>query len=475
VTYDELRGVLEPHEQGNLLRFWDSIDDAGRAALSAQIEQIDFPLVERLTGQWIRSAPEPEAFARIEPVKVVPKPDADDLDAQKALQAGEEALAAGRVGLVLVAGGQGTRLGFDGPKGAYPIGPITRRSLFAYHADKIHSTQRRYGCTLPWYIMVGESNEIATRAFFDEHDFFGLDRQDVVFFKQRMMPCVGEDGRFFLEAKDRVAMNPNGHGGSIPAMVENGITADARGRGIDTLSYFQVDNFAVKVADPYFIGHHVLGNAEFSAKAIRKREAREAAGVFCVCDGQTRVIEYTELDIYPELLETDSQGELLHFAINPAIHILSVEFVEHVFAIFDSFPWHCSHKAIPHLDEAGETVNPSGPNGYKFETFVFDALGFATHEPVILEIDREGEFTPTKKMEGVDSVASARAMMRAMWAEWLEAAGWEIPRDGNGAVSIEIEINPAFAFSKEEFLEKARALDAGVSGDIVVTADGVRL
>ena len=471
MTFDELRGLLEPHNQGDLLRFWDSLDDPQRTALVDQIEQIDFPLIERLTEQWIRSAPEPEAFKRIEPVKVVPKANPNDLDAQRAFQTGEEALAAGRVGLVLVAGGQGTRLGFEGPKGAYPIGPVTKRSLFAYHADKIHATQRRYGCTLPWYIMVGESNEKATRAFFNEHAFFGLNPDDVVFFKQLMVPCVGEDGQLFLETKDRVAMNPNGHGGSIPAMVENGITADAKRRGIDTLSYFQVDNWAVKLADPYFIGHHVLGNAEFSAKAIRKTEPREAAGVFCVCDGQTRVIEYTELDIYPDLLKTDSQGGLLHFAINPAIHILSVEFVERVFAIFDRFPWHCSHKAIPHLDESGKAVSPSGPNGYKFETFVFDALEFTTRDPVILEIDREGEFTPTKKPEGVDSVASAQVMMRDMWAAWLEAAGWDIPRDDDGAVSIQIEISPAFAFSKEEFLDKSGALEQGPAGDIVITAD----
>lgn len=472
VSIQGLRGILAEHEQAHVLRFWEDLAQEQRRHLAGQIEAIDFPLIERLVDAWIRGKPKHESFKQITPAPVVPKAGPDRAEARDAWDAGEEVLRKGRVGLVLVAGGQGTRLGFDGPKGAFPIGPVSKRSLFAFHAEKIHNLQRRYGCTLPWYIMVGETNEAATQEFFLNHDFFGLRERDVRFFKQRMMPCVDEDGKFLLDSPHRLAMNPNGHGGSIPALVENGITHDAHDRGIDTLSYFQVDNWAVQVADPYFIGCHVLGDGEFSSKVHRKHKPKEAAGVFCLCDGKLRVIEYTEFDLYPELLETDSGGRPIHFATNAAIHILSVDFVERVAKEFDDFPWHCSHKQIPHVDEGGTSIQPETPNGYKFETFVFDALRFVKGAPVALEIAGRGEYTPTKRMTGPDSIEAAHASMAEYWAEWLEAAGCPVPRDGDGTVAIEIEISPQFALTKEEFLKKTRNRTWPKQGTIAIGPEG---
>lgn len=464
----DLRAVLEEHGQGHILRFWEDLSEEERRHLADQVLGIDFSLVEGLVEAWVHGAPSPESFAAIEPVPVLPVASMDRPGDREAWDAGEAALAEGRVGLVLVAGGQGTRLGFDGPKGAYPIGPVSGRSLFAFHAEKIHNLQGRYGCILPWYIMVGESNGAATVDFFREHDFFGLREQDLIFFKQRMMPCVSEEGRFFLESRHALAMNPNGHGGSIPAMVESGVTKNARARGVEVLSYFQVDNWAVKVADPFFIGHHVLRGGEFSSKAQRKHDVREPAGVFCLCDGKPGVIEYTEFDIYPDLLETDSQGEPLHFAANAAMHVLSVDFIERVSDAFDTFPWHCSHKKIPYLDEKGALVQPDGPNGYKFETFVFDALRFSGRDPVVLEIDRAGEFTPIKQPTGAGSVEAARAAMAAYWGDWLEEAGCPLP-DG---CEVSIEISPQFALTKEEFLEKTRGVVWPTHGHIAIDPRG---
>jgi len=167
--------------------------------------------------------------------------------------------------------------------------------------------------------------------------------------------------------------------------VDNGIARDARNRGVDTLSYFQVDNWAVKVADPLFIGYHVMRAAMMSSKTHRKDKPREAVGVHCLCDGVYRVIEYTVLDLYPQLLETDSAGTLIHYAGSPAIHILDVGFIESLNANYDNFPWWRAHKKIPCLNERGERIEPREPNGYKFETFIFDALRFVTHDPVVLE------------------------------------------------------------------------------------------
>lgn len=472
LTETEARARCEAHGQGHLFRFWDGLDAAGRERLLGDIAQIDFPLMRRLTEAWVFNDPEAEHFERIDPVPVLPKVDPADPAAQAALAAGEAALRAGRVGLFLVAGGQGTRLGFDGPKGAYPIGPVSGKSLFEFHAEKIRNLRRRYGCTLPWYIMVSDTNGPDTEAHFAGHDYFGLGRENVRFLTQRMVPCVADDGKFMLEAKDRLAMNPNGHGGCIPAMVENGVLEDARARGVDTLCYFQVDNWAVKVADPYFIGYHLLKDARMSSKNHRKRHAREAVGVHCLCDGEYRVIEYSELDIYPQLLAVDAAGNVVHYAGNPAIHILSVDFVQEVFDHFEDFPWHRAHKKVPFLDGAGSPVQPDAPNAYKFETFVFDALRYCSDRTVALEIDPPGEYTPIKSYSGDNSVEAAWAVMRKYWAGWLDAAGVRVPRDADGNPTIAIEISPDFALSQEEFLARAAGMHWPASGDVCVLADG---
>jgi len=469
---ESLQDSLERFGQSHVLRHWPDLRDPERRALERQLASVDFALMERLIDTWVRNDPPPETFKKITPVPTIPIADGSRADARQAWAAGEEALRAGRVGLLLVAGGQGTRLGYDGPKGAYPIGPITGRSLFAYHADKIHHAQRRYGCTLPWYIMVSETNRDETEAFFKDHAYFGLHDTDVHFFTQRMVPCVDDRGKFMLDEPGRLAMNPNGHGGVIPAVVENGIAADARDRGVDTLSYFQVDNWALKVVDPYFIGYHVLGNGEMSSKIHRKTEARESVGVHCLCDGEYRTIEYSELDIYPQLLETNEEGKPVYYAGNPAIHIISVGFIEDVFSKFETFPWHRAHKKIPYLDDSGQRVEPEKPNGYKFETFVFDALRFTKHEPIALEIARAGEYTPIKQFSGANSVEAARESQRELWASWLEAAGFAVPRDRSGNVAVQIEISPQFAFSKDEFVERAKGLKVSTQGDVAIGPNG---
>ena len=469
-SFKELREKAAAYHQEHLFRFWEMLTDGARNTLLAQAASIDFPLMARLIHEWVEQEPPAERFARIEPVPMIPKAAVAFEEHGAALAAGEDALRKGQAGIFLVAGGQGTRLGFDGPKGAYPIGPVTGKSIFAYHAEKILNLQRRYGCVLPWYIMVSEANAAPTRLFFEENAWFGLDEANVCFHQQRMVPCVDEEGHFFLEAPHRIAMNPNGHGGAIPAMVENGILEDARSRGIRYLTFFQVDNWAVKVADPLFLGYHILRGAEMSSKNHAKDKPREAVGVHCLCDGEYRVIEYSELDIYPQLLETDAEGRLKHRAGNPAIHIFSVDFVQRLYDHFDTFPWHRAHKKIPHIDAKGYMVAPEAPNGYKFETFIFDALRLIQHAPVALEIDRQGEYTPIKQFEGDNSVVAARQRMADYWAGWLDAAGMCPPRDGEGHCTVPIEISPLFALTQEEFLSKVGGLHIDPTGPIVIDA-----
>ncbi len=452
--FERLQAVAQEHGQGHIFQYWDILTNGARDALLDQVAQIDFPVMRRLIAQWVLATPPEEHFTAIEPVPMIPHGNVAHPEHAEAWAAGEAALRRGEVGLFLVAGGQGTRLGFDGPKGAFPIGPVSGKTLFDYHAAKIHNLQGRYGCELPWYIMVSDTNDAETRAFFEDKGYFGLNPDQIQFLRQRMAPCVDEQGRFMLEAPGVLAMNPNGHGGSIPAMVENGVLDDARRRGVRYLSYFQVDNWAVKVADPLFIGYHALRNAEMSSKNHAKNQPREAVGVHCLCDGEYRVIEYSELDIYPQLLETLPSGELKHRAGNPAIHILSVDFVQRVYDHFDDFPWHLAHKRIPCIGEDGEMVRPDKPNGYKFETFVFDALRLIKHAPLALEIERRFEYTPIKQMEGDNSVAAARQNMSDWWAEWIQASGGTVATNAQGRCAVNLEIDPAHALTQEEFLQK---------------------
>lgn len=463
-----LYDLAEAHGQEHIFRFWKILNEESRQNLASSVAQIDFDLLDRLISQWVLHEPPKEEFDVILPIPIIPPARIESPEARHTFEVGEDILRAGRVGAFMVAGGQGTRLGYEGPKGAYPIGPITGKSLFQYHAEKIINIQNRYQVTFPWYIMVSPANEGATRSFFEQHEYWGLAKENVLFFSQRMVPCVDTHGKLILESLDKIAMSPNGHGGCIQALVESGALADANARGIDILSYFQVDNWAVKIADPFFIGYHYLRNALMSSKCHRRNDPREAVGVHCLCDGIYRVIEYSELDLYPQLLESDAEGNPVHFAGNPAIHLIAPAFVHQLYDHFDTFPWHRAFKKIPYIKDDGTLCKPTAPNGYKFELFVFDALRFIPHPPVALEIERGGEYTPIKQFDGVNSVVAARVEMAQYWAAWLEAAGYRLPRDNNGVCNVPLEISPAYALTQEEFVSKTPPnkpyqFDAGVA------------
>jgi UDP-N-acetylglucosamine/UDP-N-acetylgalactosamine diphosphorylase len=446
-TFETLREHYESHGQGHVFRFWDRLDAAGRERLQAQAAAIDLPAVLRAHAASRRPEP-PAADLGPAPVERLPRHGGDPAQRELAAERGCDVLAAGRVAACVVAGGQATRLGFDGPKGTFPLGPVSERSLFELQAQKLRGLRRRHGRPLPWYIMTSPATDAATRAFFERNQNFGLPSEDVVFFVQAMVPSADFDGRLMLERPDRIFENPNGHGGTLPALLASGALDDMERRGIDTIFYYQVDNPLVRIADPVYLGFHDAAGAEMSCKVVRKVDPAEKVGVVAQVGGGVRVIEYTELDDAHRCAR-DEDGELVYGAGNIAIHVFETAFVRRVAADADRLlPYHASEKAIPALDTGGRPVKPSGPNGRKLERFVFDALPAATRVCVV-EADRSTEFFPVKNAEGENSPQTARRALSARARAWIDAAGIEgIPPEG----AIEVD------HSRIDGPEDARAL-----------------
>ncbi|MFU8829804.1 MAG: UDPGP type 1 family protein, partial [Phycisphaerales bacterium] len=367
--------------------------------------------------------------------------------------AGEDLLRAGKVAAFTVAGGQGSRLGYDGPKGCFPGGAVTSKPLFACLADWIHSAQDRYGATVPWYIMTSPLNHEATVGFFEENDHFGLDPANIMFFPQGVLPSFDMNtGTILLAQKHEVATNPDGHGGSLRALAQSGALADMKRRGVEHISYVQIDNPLARVVDPIFIGLHATApdsSGEMSTKVVAKTEAGEKVGVVCTIDGKPGVIEYSDL---PEATaaQRNPDGTLTLRAGNIALHMLGRSFVERITSGDLALPYHRAEKKVPCIDpESGQTLDPSEPNGIKLEMFVFDAIPLC-EQSIVYEVERTDEFAPIKNAEGNDSPASSARLQTERAAAWLEARGVSIPRGADGSPHCVLEISPRTATRPDE-------------------------
>lgn len=432
--------------QGHLAGALGRLTGAPRDRLTAQIESIDLARLAQLVDELVRGD-RAEDHGALEPPDVVPL-GGDDTDA---IRAGEALLRDDAVAAVLVAGGQGTRLGYDGPKGAFPFAPATERTLFSQHAARIAAMRRRYGASLPWYIMTSPQNDDDTRAFFDAHDWFGLPRDSVRLFVQGQMPAVDRrTGRILLEAPDRVALSPDGHGGLFPALERSGVLGDMRERGIATFVTFNVDNPLLRVADPRFLGHHVLAGADMSNVVVRKTDPGERVGVVAKRDGRTVLVEYSDLS--DELAAQRDGDELRFWAGSVAAHAIQREFAERI-GREGGLPFHRAAKAVPYVDDDGRAVEPDGPNAVKFESFMFDALPMA-RDALSVEVRRDEEFSPIKNAEGADSPATARRDLNRLNARWLREAGVDVEVDPDGVPAVDIDIDPRYALDAEELRER---------------------
>jgi len=446
LTCTSARRILDEHGQGHVLQFWDELDERGQAELLAQIAALDFENIEHMSSLLAKRGAKSELL-NFEPAAVVALSESEK---EEARSAGEDLLSAGRVGVLLVAGGQGTRLGFDGPKGAFPLAPVSGDTLFAIHSKKIVAMERKYGAHIPFYIMTSRANDAATRAFFEEHDYFGLAKERVVFFVQGMWPALTADGKIVLDRRDHIFMSPDGHGGVLAALRDRGILADMTARGLEHIFYFQVDNSLVEIADPVFVGLHSSRDAEASIKVCAKRDPEEGLGVVVDRGGRNAIVEYTEFT-HEQKNEVLPNGELKYRFGSVAIHIFSREFLEKEANV--RLPLHLAHKKVPTCGESGEPVVPREPNAFKFEKFIFDSLSDADR-CVNLVFEREDEFSPVKNAQGNDSPATARRDMMLKFKRMLEKCGAQVPVDAQGVPLYRIEIDPTFALGPRELREK---------------------
>lgn len=447
--------------QEHVFRFWDDLSAEEKERLLDQVKSIDFEQLRKLTDMALSETGEESADMNLETTDIVSLKERQEKD-EEAIRIGEEALRKGHVAAFMVAGGQGSRLGFDGPKGIYPVTPVRKKPLFQVFSEKLTALQRRYDCTIPWYIMTSKVNHEDTITFFEEQNYFTLDGRQFMFFNQDMVPAIDREGKLILDAPDHIFMNPNGHGGSLKALWDSGAIDDMKSRGIQYIFYFQVDNVLTKIADPAFIGYHIMAGSEMSNKVVHKAYPEEKMGVICEINGKVGLVEYSDLS-EEYMYARDEDGELKFWAGSIATHMINIDFVERENKHGFRLPFHVAEKNIPHINEKGETIKPEGKNGIKFETFVFDAL-LDTNKSISVEIERKKEFSPLKNKSGMDSPETVFKDQISLFADWFRKAGFEIPVNEEGVPEMTIEVSPLFAPDVERFLERKKDIPAPFDG-----------
>jgi UDP-N-acetylglucosamine/UDP-N-acetylgalactosamine diphosphorylase len=445
---EDLRRRLEKYQQGHVLNWWDQFDEPQQRRLLEQLRALDLELIQGLYAQRDKGFTLPPAES-IEPVPVTHLDEGDAVTRH----IGEEALRRGEVAVLMVAGGQGSRLGHEQPKGLFPIGPVSDKSLYQIHAEKVLALRRRYRTAIPFLIMTSAATHEPTTTFFAEHGYFGLPAEEVHFFQQGTMPALDlATGKLLLEAPGRLFTSPNGHGGVLAALVESGLLSRLQRQGVRQVFYFQVDNPIVRIADPLFLGQHLAARAEVSSKIVPKLDPEDRLGNLVQVNGRCIIIEYSDL---PKELarQTDAHGRLRIWAGSPAIHLFAVDFLARVSADPARLPFHLARKKVPCIDAEGRPVRPEKENALKFEKFIFDVLPLAERWTVV-ETSRREEFAPLKNATGPDSEPTVRQAVSDLAADWLQRVGVRVPRRSDGSSAVPLEISPLFALDPEELAGK---------------------
>lgn len=398
MNYNEAVEKLRAFGQEHVLKFYDELDDDKKRELLSQIERTDFTVIGQAEAGGRRG--------KIAPIKAMTIPEIE-MGRGRFERIGIEAVRAGKVGVVLLAGGMGTRLGSDAPKGMYDIGINKHVYIFQRVIENLMKVVEKTGNYIQLFVMTSEKNHDATVNFFREHHYFGYDSEYIAFFMQDMAPAADYDGKVYMETKSCIAASPNGNGGWFLSMKKSGLMKLIKKRGIEWLNVFAVDNVLQSIADPVFIGAVLEGGYSVGSKVIRKVSPEEKVGVMCTEDGRPSIVEYIELT-QDMLTQKDDNGE---YAYNFGVILNYLFKVDCLLGLLErKLPYHKSAKKIPYINESGEPVKPEEPNGYKYEQFILDMIQMLD-SCLPFEVEREREFAPIKNKTGVDSVESARELL----------------------------------------------------------------
>ncbi|EMC99304.1 hypothetical protein BAUCODRAFT_31620 [Baudoinia panamericana UAMH 10762] len=472
----ELREKYEKAGQGQVFTYWDDLKPHEKGQLFQQLQPIDPEHINKIADKAL-NPPKPTSEDEKPVLEQLPESattstiDSKQGDLEKWYKSGLESISQNQVAVVLMAGGQGTRLGSSAPKGCYDIGLPSKKSLFQLQAERIRKLQylaKKHHSTdavVPWYIMTSGPTRKPTEQFFEEHKYFGLDRNNVVIFEQGVLPCLSMNGKILLETKGKVAVAPDGNGGLYAALIASGVVQDMEKRGVQHIHMFGVDNCLVRVADPTFIGFSAEKDVDIATKVVRKRDAKESVGLILQKNGKPDVVEYSEIDAATAEAKDPKDSSLLKFrAANIVNHYYSFRFLQSIPEWAHQLPHHVAKKKIPSIpldSKTGEQVKPDKPNGIKLEQFVFDCFPFLSMDKFACqEVKREEEFSALKNAPGTgeDEPQTSRRDIMQLGRKFLEDAGAIVVSEGEDAG---VEVSPLISYAGEglEFL-KGRQIKA---------------
>lgn len=455
IELDAVKSHLQKFNQEHVLKYWADLNGEEQASLVEQIDNIDFEQLQKLAKQKSDDTKWGElADAAVSPPAITLEQFGDSDSFNAAYERGAEAIKAGKVGMILTAGGQGSRLGFEHPKGMYPIGPVSGRTLYQIIFEHAMARAKQFNTRIPMYVMTSPPTHDESSSFLSENKFFGYPQEDFKIFCQGVMPAVDSEGRLILAEKGTIFVSPDGHGGTLAALAKSGCLKDMIDRGIEYVFYGQIDNPLLQVCNPALIGYHIQQNSELTTQVVRKNEPLQKVGNVVSIDGRTQIIEYSDLPEEHARL-TNEDGSLKFWAGSIAVHIFNTDFLKRTSADADSLPFHVARKKVPFLDDDGTLQKPETPNAIKYEKFIFDLLPLASNS-IVCEVGAADGFcavknAPPAPSETPDHVKQA---ISDLHKRWLTSCGVEVAADST------VEINPLFAVDQRQLKEKADSLSS---------------
>ncbi|PBP17833.1 UDP-N-acetylglucosamine pyrophosphorylase [Diplocarpon rosae] len=467
---EELKEKYIKAKQEQVFAFYDTLSVPEKATLFEQLSSFNPEHINTITDRALNPPPQTKDAEKETGLEPLPGSatasilDSQMEDLEKWHKSGLKLIADNKVAVVLMAGGQGTRLGSSDPKGCFNIGLPSEKSLFQIQAERIRKVQRlaqkqggKADVVIPWYVMTSGPTRGPTEKYFQENGYFGLAKENVIIFEQGVLPCISNDGKILLESKGKVAVAPDGNGGIYQALVTSNVMSDMRKRGTEHIHAYCVDNCLVKVADPVFIGFAASKDVDIATKVVRKRNATESVGLILLKNGKPDVVEYSEIDEETAEAKDAKQPDVLKFrAANIVNHYYSFRFLESIPEWAHKLPHHVARKKIPYVDtDKGTTVKPEKPNGIKLEQFVFDCFPLLELKQfACMEVKREDEFSPLKNARGTgeDDPDTSKKDIMDQGKRWAQAAGATVVSEGD---ADGIEISPLISYGGEG-LEKLK-------------------